>query len=261
MKRVLSALALLALCLALSGCARGGSAAVWSFECEQHRYADDFYASDGALLSWCSYSLPRLRLSCEGGSGAEPPEGMAAAKEAFNAEAEHRLSLLEEEYRELEQLAVGRYAVEGEEGFRPCFQSLELTETRLTERLLCVRCEGLKDWGGERPLPCAAALCFDLKNGRFVTWRELTEDAEGLRSAMARELEAQLSEREGFYPDAAERAAGAFWDAEVYFADDGAHLIFPAYLLAPYSSELPELTVSYEALRPFLNEYGKELLG
>lgn len=258
MRRAGSAIALLFICAVLTGCSRE-EPTVWSFECREWEYSDDYYANDGELLSWCAGNLPVLALTRDG-NGDMPPEAMTAACDAFNAEIEHRQRLLAEEYKELEQLAIGRYADEGADGFIPCAQYIDIKDTRLTDALLCVRAEGYIDWGGELAFPFAETWSFDVKNGSFVTWKDLTERPDELRAEMASALSAELEENaERFFPDALKRA-DAMEDASVFFAVDGVHFIFPDCLIAPHSRTLPELTVPYERLAPYLNEYGAELL-
>lgn len=246
-----------ALCLTLSGCAPREAA--WSFSLETWHDADDYTARDGTMLAWYVYELPRLTLTCDL-PGAEPPTEMAAARDVFNAEIAHRRALLREEYHELEQLAIGTYIDNGAEGFEPLGQSLAVTQSYRTARLLSVRADGFSDWGGAHPVAFAAAWNFDLEGGAFVTWRNLTDRPDALRAALASEILTQIeTEQARCFPDCAARVE-ALEGADVYFSEDGVHIVFSAYTIAPYASGLPEFTVPYQTLAPYWNEYGGKLL-
>ncbi|MBQ9460074.1 MAG: DUF3298 domain-containing protein [Oscillospiraceae bacterium] len=243
------------LCAALIGCAHKP---VWGFDCQTRSAADDFFSRDGTLLAWYFCELPRLETECDV-PDAEPPPEKTTACDAFNREMTARQALFIESYHELEQLAVGAYDGEGE--WRPMGQRLAVTEIWQSKRLLSVRADGYADWGGAHPIPFSETWCFDLESGAFVSVWEMTGRHGELRAALAEALTEQVEKTpDRFFPDAAQNAEETLEDAAVFFDGEGVHLIFPVYTLAPYHARLPELTLEYESIRPYLNEYGAKLL-
>ncbi len=250
-------LLLLALVLTLSGCHRG----TWRLELETRRDADDAWAQDGTMLSWYTYELPRLAAVPADGARGEPPEELSAACDAFNDEIEYWRAQLLAEYDEMEQHARAAFPERGIYGFTSLGESVELTQSWRTPRLLSVRADGLADWGGAaRPVPFAAAWSFDLAEGCFVSWEEMTDRPDALRKVFADAVLARIAASpEAYYPDCA-AAVEALEGAALYFAADGVRLIFDTCVIAPRGEKLPEFTVPYETLAPYWNDYGRALL-
>ncbi len=250
-----------ALCLVLSGCALLKPA--WHFEVETRRVAfDRSYAKDGTLLAGVDYELPHLKLEHDAlAHSNEPPEAMAAARDAFNDEMERYL-------RELPALGVLRtMAADGKmlserSGFDfsgAYLAQLSVSNVYRTQRLVSVCVRGEEQTGGAHPTPCAVAWNYDLKTARFLVWGELTDRPDEFREKLAEEIGAQLEASGGserFFPDWMERLG----NAQAFFAENGLHLVFPVYEAAPFSEGTPEFTVPYEGLSPYWNAYGRELL-
>ena len=258
MKRILSLLLALALALPLTGCARKPT---WRFVLDTRRGADDYTARSGTLLSWYSWKLPYLALvSGDAAPGEEPPEELAAVRDAFNGEMENARALLLEEYAELERLAIDAYVNGGADA--PLGTSIEVEETYQTKRLLSVRAKGYADQGGARPWAVVRCWAFDLETGGFVQWYDLAKDPDALRAALAAEAIRQAREQgvdkdffEG-WEDEIERFEGC----AAYFGEDALTVIFGEQLLGPRTAGMPEFTVAYERLSKYWNDYGKQLL-
>ena len=259
MKKAIALFLALSLALPLSGCARN---APWRFELDTRRDADDRIARDGTLLSWYSYELPYLRLlNADAAPNEQPPEAMAAVRDAFNAEMEHYRALLLDEYGEMEQAAIaGR--LDGAEGFAPTGNHVELAETYQSPRLLSVRMSGYANWGGAYPWSAVRCWAFDLEAGKFVEWYDLAKDPDALRAALAAEIERQAREQgmdKGFY-DSWEAEVDRFDGCDVYLGEDALTVIFGEQLLGPHAAGMPEFTISYDGLSQYLSDYGRQLL-
>lgn len=236
---------LAALCLILGGCAFFEPA--WHFETETRRMAyEQSYASDGTLLALVDYELPRLMLEHDAlAHSDEPPEEMAAVRDAFNAGMEQFYAGLPE-LGELRAMAVDDKAVSEATGFAlrgAYFCRLSPESVYRTQRLLSVCARGEEYTGGAHVLPFAAVWNFDLGRGEFLVWGDLTDRPDDLSAKLAEE--AGVADLEG---------------AQVYFAGDGAHIVFSVYQIAPFSEGMPEFTVPYETLAPYWNARGRELL-
>lgn len=203
-------------------------------------------ANDGTALAVVDYELPRLTLAHDAlAHSDEPPEEMAAARDAFNAEMERFYAGLPT-LSELRAAAAADKAISEAAGFtlRGAYRSrLSPESVYQTRRLLSVCARGGEYTGGAHALPFAVAWNFDLERGEFLAWGDFTDRPD--------ELYAKLTEETG---------VADLEGAQVYFAADGAHIIFPVYRIAPFSEGMPEFTVPYETLAPYWSARGRELL-
>lgn len=237
--------ALAALCLVLGGCALFQPA--WYFETETRRMTyEQSYAKDGTPLAIVDYELPRLRLEHDALEHSdEPPEEMAKARDAFNAEMERFYAELPT-LSELRSMAADDKALSEAAGFASrgaylCRVSPE--SIYQTRRLLSVCARGEEYTGGAHALPFAVVWNFDLERGEFLAWGDLTDRPEELGAKLAEA--AGVAELEG---------------AQVYFTGDGLHITFPVYQIAPFSEGMSEFTVPYETLAPYWNARGREIM-
>ena len=237
--------ALTALCLVLGGCALFKPA--WHFETETRRMAyEQSYANDGTLLALVDYELPRLTLDHDSlAHSDEPPEAMAAVRDAFNAGMEGFYAGLPT-VSELRAMAADDKRLSEAAGFAlrgAYFCRLSPESVYQTQGLLSVCARGEEYAGGAHALPFAVAWNFDLSRGEFFVWGDLTDRPDDLRAKLMEE--AGVADLEG---------------AQVYFAGDGAHIVFSVYQIAPFSEGMPEFTVPYETLAPYWNARGRTLL-
>ena len=237
--------ALAALCLVLGGCALFKPA--WYFETQTRRMAyEQSYAKDGTPLAIVDYELPRLTLAHDTlAHSDEPPEEMAAARDVFNAEME-RFYVELPTLSELRSMAADDKTISEKAGFalRGAYLCRVSPESVYqTRRLLSVCARGETYTGGAHALPFAAVWNFDLERGEFLVWGDMTDRPDELGAKLAEEV--GVEDLEG---------------AQVYFAGDGAHIVFSVYQIAPFSEGTPEFTVPYETLAPYWNARGRELL-
>ena len=237
--------ALAALCLVLGGCALFTPA--WHFETEIRRVTyEQSYANDGTPLAVVDYELPRLTLAHDAlAHSAEPPEEMAAARDTFN-DAMERFSAGLPTIGELRAMAASGKTLTERAGF--AFRGAYLCRVSpesfyQTQRLLSVCARGEEYTGGAHTLPFAVVWNYDLERGEFLLWGDFTDRPDDLRAKLIEETGA--ADLEG---------------AQVYFAGDGAHIVFSVYQIAPFSEGTPEFIVSYETLAPYWNARGRELL-
>lgn len=204
------------------------------------------YANDGTPLAVVDYELPRLTLAHDAlAHSAEPPEEMAAARDAFNGEMERFYAGLPA-LSGLRAMAAGDKAVSEAAGF--AFRGAYLCRLSpesiyQTQGLLSVCARGEEYTGGAHALPFAVVWNFDLENGEFLVWGDFTDRPDELRAKLAEA--AGTADLEG---------------AQVYFTGDGAHVVFSVYRGAAFSEGMPEFTVPYETLAPYWNARGRELL-
>lgn len=250
-----------AFCLVFSGCALLKPA--WHFEVQTRRAAfDRSYAKDGTLLAGVDYELPYLTLEHDAlAHSAEPPTEMASARDAFNDEMERYLRELPA-LRALRTMAADDKTLSERGGFSlqsAYLARLSVESVYQTQRLVSVCLRGEEQTGGAHPTPCAVTWNYDLKGARFLVWGDLTDRPAALREKLTEEVAAQLAasgRAERFFPEWEERLA----DAQAYFAEDGLHLVFSTYEIAPFSEGTPEFVIAYETLAPYWNAYGRELL-
>lgn len=76
-----------------------------------------------------------------------------------------------------------------------------------------------------------------------------------------KELAAQIAKGQMMLFDAPEKVAIDFTKDNWMLADDGLHVLFQQYEIAPYAVGLIDVCVPYQALSTELNAYGKTLLG
>ena len=263
MKRFLAIALALALALPLAGCSKSST---WNFVLDRKYDADNYTARDGTVLAAYDYELPRLALvSGDASPGEQPPETVTAVRDAFNAEMEHRRALLAEEYHEMEQLAIADWSdrsAEERAWFTPTGNGVEIVETRQTPRLLSVRAAGYANWGGAYPWGFACAWNFDLRTGAFVTWKDLPDQPDALRAALAAEVMRQAREQgldSGFF-DGWEAEVERFEGCAVYFGADALTVVFDDQLLGPHAAGMPEFAIDCDGVSRYFNNYGKELL-
>lgn len=268
-KNRISALAVLivllaAACAAVSGCALLKPA--WRFEVKTKRMAyEQTHAKDGTLLATVDVKLPQLVITHDAlAHSAEPPAAMTTARDVFNAEMERfhdgipALSKLRTAASD-DRSAAEKGGFAFREGYRVRLRPESVYQTRY---LLSVCVRGEEYTGGAHPMPCAAVWNFDLEGGRFLTLGDMTDRVDDLRALLAKEIAEQIGtsgDASHYFADYAARTE-TLEGAQLYFAEDGLHVLFSVYQIAPFSEGEPEFVVSYAALKPYWNAYGRELL-
>lgn len=252
--------ALTALCLLLSCC---GATPKWQFTLETWYDTDDYLARDsGKLLAWYEIELPWLTLHSDNAApGAEPSAELAAVRDAFNGELESFRARLLREYDDRRSDAVGGYIDSGEREWNaPVLVSFRVTRTRQTERLVSALAEGWEDYSGAHPWHSVRAWNFDLAEGRFVRWYDLTDDPDALRAAIAASITAQARENGARFYDGWEDAVTSMDGCAVYFAKEGLVIAFSEGHLGGHAVLTPTFTVPYDAVERHFNAYGRQIM-
>lgn len=177
------------------------------------------------------------------------------AEQAFNRISRQRahdmVAEFEKESRENQQA--------GSEAPGMLEQSLKLGfETKhLSSKMLAVLFQGSEYTGGAHPNPVLYSLLVDPSNGRKLAVTDLFSSDQGLKrlsELAAQQLEPRVEELntqrtwllEGLEPNPENYAV-------VWPGNEGLHIVFPPYQIAPYSSGAPEVVIPYDQLQSVLN--------
>ena len=95
----------------------------------------------------------------------------------------------------------------------------------------------------------------------------MTADYVGLRDAVAKEILGQIDgkfvtyyEQLGLF-DGYEEVIPEWMSRTVFFGEQDMKVVFGVYDIAPYSAGDVAFTIPYELIEPYLNDYGRTLLG
>lgn len=133
-------------------------------------------------------------------------------------------------------------------------------------RLACVEMQGYSFTGGVHGYTTRAAAAFDLSDGRSVAVSDLSRDWSGLQQAVTRELLRQAGELvrengEGMLFDDYETTIADWSSRTILFGEGGMTVVFGVYDIAPYAAGEQMFAISYDLIAPYLNDYGKALIG
>lgn len=133
-------------------------------------------------------------------------------------------------------------------------------------RLACVEMQGYSFTGGVHGYTTRAAAAFDLSDGRSVAVSDLSRDWSGLQQAVTRELLRQAGELvrengEGMLFDDYETTIADWSSRTILFGEGGMTVVFGVYDIAPYVAGEQMFAISYDLIAPYLNDYGKALIG
>lgn len=101
-------------------------------------------------------------------------------------------------------------------------------------------------------------------NSYFADW--LSRDWSGLQQAVTRELLRQAGELvrengEGMLFDDYETTIADWSSRTILFGEGGMTVVFGVYDIAPYAAGEQMFAISYDLIAPYLNDYGKALIG
>lgn len=138
-----------------------------------------------------------------------------------------------------------------------------------TKRLISIRADSYSYYGGVHPNTMLLGWNFDLAGGTYLHVLSIAEDEQAFRTLVAEELILQADERAarmgvepGYLYWEDYRSILRNWnDYPVTFDAAGMTVRFSAYELGSYAAGPHEFTISYEFLKPYLGENGRELLG
>lgn len=240
---------------------------------ETQVWEDSAQAEDGTLLASCRFILPVLTACREDGTAIDEPrteqeEQAVAVAGTFNDKFARWVAA--EEFQALadgaaEDLSWRRTA--GYEWTGGYAVELECTVYQ-TDRMVSVSGLYYSNTGGAHPNTYLMGWNFDLESGDFFGPELLSEgnalqetvSAELVRRAQARAAESDLAPEEYFWSDY--ETILADWSSyAVSFDETGMRVAFSPYELAAYAAGVQEFQLSYEWLKPYLSEHGREVLG
>jgi len=121
--------------------------------------------------------------------------------------------------------------------------------------------------GGLHGFQLRLAYNFDMRTGAEITIDDMTDDYVGLRDAVAREILGQIDEKYVSYYeslglfDGYEEVIPEWMSRTIFFGQEDLKVVFSVYDIAPYSAGDVAFTIPYELIEPYLNDYGRHMLG
>jgi len=245
----------------------------WNYKITTYTVTGEHYAADDPdrLLVRHSYQTAVMEVSAAAKEGRQETltEGEAAAL-AFNSCFEERLQDEVDWFEEMATIAEEDYAARllenGSDEASPVYSDETILEFWTGGNLLCVTSAENSYTGGAHGSYWRTTVSFDLRTGKQITLTELVSDESGLRRTVTEELARQMEERQAgedgslFFEDCGE-TLNDWMSRETAFCDEGLQVIFGVYDLGPYAVGEQVFTVPYELVEPWLNSYGRELLG
>lgn len=231
-------------------------------------------AEDGTVLASYRYQIPTLQVQDEDGqdlSDNSDPDVQKALKvaTAFNTGTAELLS--KSDFDGLIEMAKEDYSwqQETEEGFFSQYTDEMTYSIYQTDRFISVLANFYWYTGGAHGNSGTTSYNFDLENGTFFDPMAFTDDPQAMTKAVTAKLIELARERaadgdakpeEYFWPDYADILSE--WESRtVYFTEDGYHVIFASYDIACYAAGAQEFTITTDFLKPYLNDYGRAILG
>ena len=226
---------------------------------------------EGEVLAIYAYQLPVMTVLREDGSAltaakTEAEKQALAAADAFNAEFIEWAESAD--FPSLEAAAKEDYQWRTLSGQTWDFQYSQSLESSVyqTDRMVSITGNYYSYSGGAHPNTMLFGWNFDLRSGQFFSPEQLFEDVEAVtaelvRLAGERAAEFDLQPEEFFWRDY-EDVLALWSDSNVAVTFDAANMTvsYPPYELASYAAGEQIFTVPLAWLKPWLNDYGKELL-
>lgn len=226
----------------------------------------EYKSGDGKMvLGKYAYTVPYM-------TGPTDDASSAAIVESFNDEISSMLKSESESWDEAMEDAQDYYETAGSDGW--VYGAYWVDEINYTanqsDTLINTRFEHYVYSGGAHGYTYYTSRMFALKEGCPVSLEEMTSDEEGLRQAVTDEIlrmieTEDLAVQYGYWNDYADYVDDWMEDHSVYFLSEedgrGMEVIYPAYELASYAAGPQTFVVDAEVYAPYLNDYGRLLLG
>lgn len=156
----------------------------------------------------------------------------------------------------LRVLAEDNYAsfADNAESFQPYSLMGTYEITLLDEKYLSVLFSFSEAIGGFHANESIYGMTFRLSDGATVDLDEVFDsDEESVRSYVSGRFEELIKAApDNYYGDAVE-AVGSYVDmSRFYLTEDGISIFLPVYAIAPYSTGMPEISISYGELSEFV---------
>ena len=97
-------------------------------------------------------------------------------------------------------------------------------------------------------------------NGKFFTYEDLSDDKEGFKQAISKEIMNQLTEQggENLTEDYGHKVQ-TLENVQMCFSEEGVMVVIPRVALNPKNIGTQLLLIHYSVLEPFLNDYAMDL--
>ena len=243
------------------------------YEADTTLFADTLYAEDGTQLLHYAVHIPYLSAWREDGTEItearnEPEEKALAAVQTFN----DRFAVWhsEEVIRESTNAALMDltwYQEEQLDWYDGYWMELNCTVYQ-TEHLISISGVYVAYTGGAHPNTYLLGWTFDLERGAFfgaetLAGQEPFQTAvseEIIRQAEVKAMEYDAAPEEFFWPEY-ETIISDWPSYAISFDESGMSVAFSPYELAAYAAGPQTFELSYEFLKPYLDEHGLEVLG
>lgn len=243
------------------------------YQVELELYEDTAYAEDGQLLASYRAQVPVMTACLEDGTPLEDPKSDSgkhaiATAEAFNQGFAAWIS--KDGFRELTEDVQAELDFRRENGLLPMESyTMDLSCTVYqTDHLVSVAGLCYSYTGGAHPNTWELGWNFDLTNGTFLNGEPASANRVEFREAVAEELQRQATvtawdngmvPEDMYWPEY--QTLLADWDSyTVYFDSTGMTVAFSPYELAPYAYGTQKFHLSYDWMRPLLDQWGLQLL-
>ena len=262
MKKLILTALLLGFVLAAAGCGSSNDASVnlppekATYSVTADEYSGDYDYEDVVIAKY-TFSLPKLTASSE--------EGKDVA-DTFNKVMEDYADILVDDFMDnVYSAAKADYLAKKESGtpWGDTYYSYEVKYTDIqVESYLGVAFDIYLNTGGAHPNTNFRALMYDLNEGKFFTYKDLSDKPDEMRAAIAADLIRQMQEQglSQNYFDGYESEVESLENAEMYFTEDGITVVFPDYVLGPHTVGPQTLLVDYSVVDPYLNDYAMTIL-
>jgi hypothetical protein len=246
-----------------------------TYTLEQNVRKNSATSDDGVVLATCRYELPHLRAYRADGTeitdaDAQTDEEKQALEtvSVFNGKFEDWVSGVD--FQEIADWARQNYQMRPED-----FQNNGIAYTAeldtaswQTEHFISISATYYTYTGGAHPNTVLLAWNFDLDAGAFVEPTVVAEDEQLFQQAVTGEIIRQADEKaraEGmepkdFYWENYQDIAADWASYAVSFDADGMTVGFSQYEMACYAAGEQVFSLSNEFLKPYLSDYGRQLL-
>ncbi len=230
-------------------------------------------ADDGQLLATYQARVPVMTAVREDGTPIDNPMNSQEKKAVETAETfngQFGVWTSEDSVQELADSAREELKLRRENGLLPMESyNMNLSCTVYqTDHLVSVAGLCYSYTGGAHPNTWQLGWNFDLKHGTFLDGEAISADTSGFREAVAAELLWQARERaeennmkpeEMYWPEY-ETILTDWVNFTVYFDSSGMTVAFSPYELASYAIGAQEFHLSYDWLRPLLDQESRDVL-
>ena len=224
---------------------------------------------DHRIVATCTYQVPHMKIT----GGLETADKNEihpahAISQRFNELFEEWLAQRQNNFKEIAAMAEADYQDRAEESpwsqSNYCFTDGVTASFWNNGHIACVTMESTSFTGGAHAIDRQEAYTFDLHKGAQVGINDMVQDYNSLRTVVADEIlrltSQKIEEDQASYFSDYEKIIPEWMSRSVIFGPDGLTVMFDVYDIAPYAAGEQSFHIPYEMVKPYLNDYGRELL-